>query len=100
MAAGDIDSHPHTQPTTHHGRPHTPLRNGTVSAAVVVGIGLAIFFGWRVLGAPGAPPSGAPQIRARVGSLAPDFELKDVNTGQMVKLSDFRGRPVWVNFWA
>ena len=99
MTAGDIDPHPQTGPAANGGRPHT-LRNGIVSAAVVVGIGLALFFGWQALGAPGAPSSGGPQVRARVGSVAPDFELKDVNTGRMVKLSDFRGRPVWVNFWA
>ena len=33
------------------------------------------------------------------GSVAPDFELPDVN-GDMVRLSDFAGRPVILNFWA
>jgi peroxiredoxin len=33
------------------------------------------------------------------GHLAPDFELKDIN-GKMVKLSDFRGKAVVLNFWA
>ncbi len=33
------------------------------------------------------------------GSVAPDFELPDVN-GEMVRLSDFAGRPVILNFWA
>lgn len=36
----------------------------------------------------------------KVGSLAPDFELKDLKTGETVKLSSLRGRPVWINFWA
>ncbi|HKP53223.1 MAG TPA: redoxin domain-containing protein [Chloroflexia bacterium] len=36
----------------------------------------------------------------KIGSLAPDFELKDVSTGKTVKLSSLRGRPVWINFWA
>jgi cytochrome c biogenesis protein CcmG/thiol:disulfide interchange protein DsbE len=30
---------------------------------------------------------------------APDFELKDIN-GQMVKLSDFKGKAVMIDFWA
>lgn len=82
------------------GRPHAPVRNNILSAAVVVALGLAFFLGWRMLNGSGAPPSNAPQIRAQVGSVAPDFELKDINTGRMVKLSELRGRPVWVNFWA
>ncbi len=34
-----------------------------------------------------------------VGNLAPDFQLSNLD-GQSVSLSDFRGRPVLVNFWA
>src|SRR5699024_5486469 len=33
------------------------------------------------------------------GDLAPDFELKTVD-GETVKLSDFRGEKVLLNFWA
>ncbi|MDQ3705217.1 MAG: redoxin domain-containing protein [Chloroflexota bacterium] len=76
------------------------MRNTVVSAAVVVALGLAIFSGWRMLSGPGTAVSSAPQVRARVGSIAPDFELRDINTGQMVKLTELRGRPVWINFWA
>ncbi|WP_344675190.1 TlpA disulfide reductase family protein [Sphingobacterium kyonggiense] len=35
----------------------------------------------------------------RIGSIAPDFEQPDAN-GKMVKLSDFRGKYVLVDFWA
>lgn len=35
----------------------------------------------------------------RVGSEAPDFSLKDLG-GKEVKLSQLRGRPVMINFWA
>jgi peroxiredoxin len=31
------------------------------------------------------------------GELAPDFELKDLH-GKLVRLSDFRGRPVMLAF--
>lgn len=36
----------------------------------------------------------------KVGSLAPDFALTDVRTGQAFTLASLRGRPVWINFWA
>lgn len=36
----------------------------------------------------------------KVGTLAPDFELRDVD-GRTVRLSEFRGKnPVFLNFWA
>ncbi len=35
----------------------------------------------------------------RIGAVAPDFEAVDLNR-KIVKLSDFRGKPVWINFWA
>ena len=35
----------------------------------------------------------------RIGGAAPDFELEDLN-GQSLSLSDFRGSPVLITFWA
>ena len=43
-------------------------------------------------------PSGA-DVEADVGSLAPDFLLENV-AGTESRLSDFRGQPVVLNFWA
>ena len=34
-----------------------------------------------------------------MGAQAPDFELQSIE-GQVVKLSDLRGKPVLINFWA
>ncbi len=38
-------------------------------------------------------------VGPQVGKLAPDFEISDF-TGTRHRLSDFRGKPVYVNFWA
>ncbi len=38
-------------------------------------------------------------VGASKGDLAPDFEVTDL-TGKRVRLSDFRGHPVFLNFWA
>ncbi|MEM4413721.1 MAG: TlpA disulfide reductase family protein [Candidatus Caldarchaeum sp.] len=39
------------------------------------------------------------ETAANLGYLAPDFTLEDLN-GQKVRLSDLRGKPVFLNFWA
>lgn len=44
-------------------------------------------------------PAGA-KVKAEVGSLAPDFLLGGMKEGEEVRLSDYRGRPVVLNFWA
>jgi peroxiredoxin len=46
------------------------------------------------------PPSdGATEVGLEVGQLAPDFEISTTD-GRRVRLSDFRGRPVVINFFA
>ncbi len=40
-----------------------------------------------------------PEVKPEVGYMAPDFAVKDI-TGKSVKLSDFRGKPVYINFFA
>ena len=47
--------------------------------------------------APTAPSTGG--SASPIGTVAPDFQLRTL-TGETVKLSDFRGRPVVINFWA
>jgi len=46
-----------------------------------------------------AVPSKGATSPLGLGQTAPDFALSDID-GRPVKLSDFAGRPVWVNVWA
>jgi len=86
---------------------------------VIVGAAVAVLFFAGILGSQGGgttetgipiedalvldPPRGPGQedldVLPRVGSLAPDFEISDFD-GARHRLSDFRGKPVYVNFWA
>ncbi len=49
--------------------------------------------------APPVPALGDLDVSPREGSLAPDFVISDFD-GARHRLSDFRGTPVYVNFWA
>jgi peroxiredoxin len=48
---------------------------------------------------PVSVPKGVDAGGPRVGDLAPDFTLTTLD-GKTVKLSDYRGKPVVLNFWA
>lgn len=43
--------------------------------------------------------TGELKVGTKIGNLAPDFELVDYN-GRKISLGDFRGQPVFLNFWA
>jgi thiol-disulfide isomerase/thioredoxin len=45
------------------------------------------------------PEGGEARVGLRAGDLAPNFEFSAFD-GRRLKLSDFRGRPVFLNFWA
>jgi len=48
------------------------------------------------------PPSGVTkyEVGPEVGQFAPDFEASTLDGSRRVRLSDFRGHPVYLNFWA
>lgn len=52
------------------------------------------------LAAPDLPGSAALEVKPFEGFLAPEIEAQDVRSGERIRLSDFRGRVVMVNFWA
>lgn len=66
----------------------------------LVGIVLVLLGLWIVAGDSLSLPSiVAPSGAPRVGATAPDFTLETAD-GKAVKLSDFRGKRVVLNFWA
>jgi peroxiredoxin len=69
------------------------LRLLGIGLIISLGLGLVIVYGFGFAGAHKAPD------QAQVGALAPDFELKNLK-GETVRLSDYQGKPVLVNFWA
>jgi cytochrome c biogenesis protein CcmG/thiol:disulfide interchange protein DsbE len=84
------------------------LRAGVVRnvlATIAIGIviaGLVWFFdrpgdagGSESVTLTAAASGPAPQV----GKEAPDFEVEGLD-GESYRLSDFRGHPVWINFWA
>jgi peroxiredoxin len=86
--------------------PPTPRPRRSVSgwiglAAIALILGL-IWFN-QDTAAPAGNDSAAmtdgPAITAEVGAIAPDFSLVTLD-GNSVRLSDFHGKPVILNFWA
>jgi thiol-disulfide isomerase/thioredoxin len=72
----------------------TPLLIGLLIALALAGALIAALL------LRGGDRAGAPINELKAGSPAPDFELADVSTGRPVTLSQLRGRPVWLDFWA
>jgi cytochrome c biogenesis protein CcmG, thiol:disulfide interchange protein DsbE len=74
----------------------TPAILGLVVAAAIIVAALFVGSqsGWDAIGTGGVNQTLLP----KVGDVAPDFETRDV-VGNPVRLSQFRGRPVWLMFW-
>lgn len=74
---------------------------------VTIGLGLAVALAivigaWYVGGREGFQSIGRGgenlRLLPRVGQMAPDFTAHDLN-GRTVRLSDYQGKAVWLNFW-
>lgn len=86
------------------GNPRSALLHN-VLATIIIGAVIAGVV-WFIERPAGAATSQSLTLTARatgpaptVGKEAPDFRLLGLD-GQPVQLSDYRGRPVWVTFWA
>ncbi|MCY9667536.1 TlpA family protein disulfide reductase [Paenibacillus alginolyticus] len=73
--------------------------------AIIMLLGLVLYGVYDYYGkktsesSPATEEAGNIQRGIQKGQKAPDFELKDLQ-GQTVKLSDFQGKKVMINFWA
>jgi len=72
-------------------------RNAIVIAVVTAAVALMLLVGVR-MARRNAVVAKAPAL-AKDGVLAPDFQLQSLD-GRQVRLSDFRGKAVLLNFWA
>ena len=71
--------------------------NNSLKTTLVVTLALILSAGSVVTG---CSSNSAPSTQGTgVGNLAPDFQLDNLE-GESVSLSDFRGKPVMLNFWA
>jgi cytochrome c biogenesis protein CcmG/thiol:disulfide interchange protein DsbE len=95
-------------PSTAHGAPATERQRagkswrassaivGLAVAALIIAAALAIGArsGWDSIGSGGINQ----RLLPKVGEVAPDFQTEDL-FGNPVRLSQFRGHPVWLMFW-
>jgi len=72
-------------------------RNSIVILVVIAAVALMLFAGVRMA----RPRASVVKLKTvgKNGSVAPDFELQNLE-GKPVRLSDFRGKAVLLNFWA
>ncbi len=65
----------------------------------VVAISLLIFVFWNTSGAVGDPMTAVGAVKFNKGTVAPEFNIENL-AGKRVRLADFRGKVVLLNFWA
>ena len=65
----------------------------------VLAIFLLIFVFWNPGGAVGDPITAVGGVKFNKGTVAPDFFIENL-AGDRVKLEDFRGKVVLLDFWA
>jgi peroxiredoxin len=87
------------QPGTARTNPRTLLRYGAVAAVVLVLVALLVQRELLAGSGEGAELGMLESHRPAVGERAPDFALETPD-GEVVRLSDFRGKTVVLNFWA
>lgn len=75
------------------------LAAGAIAAALAIGLGGGGASAGGIVDLPDYLNPDSRAVAAREGELAPDFELETLD-GSRFRLSDWRGHPVLLNFWA
>jgi cytochrome oxidase Cu insertion factor (SCO1/SenC/PrrC family) len=77
---------------------HSPVRTKSLLVALAILV-LSLAAGTASCASSPTGQGRGPKIGPLVGNLAPDFSLSD-GEGKLVSLSDLKGTPVMINFWA
>lgn len=80
-------------------RPNRKTAVVLTMAIVMVLVGGAWYIGQRAGFASIGTGGSNLRLLPRVGQPAPDIEVLSLTDGKRVRLSDYRGQPVWLNFW-
>ncbi|MDE2891061.1 MAG: TlpA disulfide reductase family protein [Chloroflexota bacterium] len=101
--AGELPDENPNRPREYHG-----ARTVIAGAGVVIAVAAALWLtllqpsnggGEGVVDLPVWLPTEGREVGSDIGDLAPDFDLETVDGGRF-RLSDWRGQPVLINFWA
>ncbi len=99
-----IDNTEHGSAFTEQQIPHPPAPAPPPRSSnrnwVVIGIMAFALVAMIYIGLHTANKGGSGMVGNVRGKAAPDFELRDLISGQKVKLSDYKGKAVVLNFWA
>lgn len=79
--------------------PQQTNRNWIVIGVMALALVAMIWVGVKHKGGGGTSAPGLAGGNVK-GKSAPDFELQDVATGKPVRLADYKGKAVLLNFWA
>ena len=102
-ADGELPHENPNRPREYHGA-RTVIAGAGVVIVVAVALWLALLQpsgsgDGGVVDLPAWLPSEGREVGSNVGNLAPDFDLETID-GERFRLSDWRGQPVLINFWA
>ncbi len=104
---GDADDElPHENPN--RPREYHGARTVIAGAGVVIAVAAALWLtllqpsgggDGGVVDLPAWLPTEGREVGSNIGQVAPDFDLETID-GERFRLSDWRGQPVLINFWA